>query len=193
MKYWLILASVIVGGMCLSGPQTFAAYGGWGGWSSISTSSFLKKDVCRDGDTSASYYDGTCEWVVHESAIKKAEETVIEKKDTGEEKKAIPEIFSLVPVSIDPQRVIERKNELEEKIAKNNIAVLNMPIIYRPTQIKIETIMSRWDGLDQELKDKKAIILIDKIDTLLETKKLPEKLRIIVQYIQDKAVLMTSL
>ena len=57
MKKVLSLLAII--GLLFGIGSVFAQYGWWW-WASATSKSSLTKDTCPDGDTSGSYYDGTC-------------------------------------------------------------------------------------------------------------------------------------
>lgn len=183
MKKWISLA--VLASLCLSlsmQSATFAAYGG--GWSSVSSSSnFLSRDVCPSGDSSSSYYDGTC-GSVEEEHLSTAEEK--EEAVTNQEE------ISFVSTNDAEQWIVERKEVLEQAIETNEKKVLNMPLRYRMFQKQVDGIMNTWNDLDWQVRHKKSVKLIKKINVVLASKKLSPKLLTIVQYIQDKAVLMTS-
>lgn len=185
MKKWVSWA-MLTALMCSVSIHsvTFAAYGG--GWSSVSSSSsnnFLSRDVCPNGDASSSYYDGTCWSVSTEHPV--ADESKEESKKT--------EMVVVFESSDEAEKWIEeRKEVLQKAIDKSEKQVLNMPLRYRMVQKQVDGIMDAWDALDKNVRHAKSVKLVKKINVILASKKLPPKLLMIIQYIQDKAVLMTS-
>lgn len=187
MKKWvsLFMLTVLVSSVSIH-STTFAAYGG--GWSSVSSSSnFLSRDVCPNWDASSSYYDGTCWSVSTEHPV--ADERKEESKEESKETETVVVFESLDEVE---EWIEERKEALQKAIDKSEKQVLNMPIRYRMVQKQVDGIMDAWNVLDKNVRHAKSVKLVKKINVILASKKLPPKLLMIIQYIQDKAVLMTS-
>jgi len=185
MKYMSLSIVAIILASTILQPVTFAAYGWW--WSSVSTSNkFLSRDVCPAGDSSSSYYDGTCS----SPSLEPENQIVFSTQEYRPAKEQVTGILS--PEDELDTWIVERKIALEKALDKNEQKVLNMPIRYRMVQKEVDTIMSRWGDLDETVRHIKSVKLINKIDLIITSKKLSPKLLTIIKYIQDKAVLMTS-
>jgi hypothetical protein len=185
MNYVALSVVAMISLSSLAQPVVFAAYGGGWGGSSISSSSSstsaLKRDVCPDGDKSPTYYDGSC---ASTRTTPSSEPTFVTQ--------SVSTTDVVAPTEQVEEWIVERKKQLQEAIDKNSQQVMDMPMRYRSIQRKVETIMSKWEDMDTELRHKKSVLLIKKISKLIESKNLPPKLLITVKYIQDKAVLMTT-
>jgi hypothetical protein len=88
--------------------------------------------------------------------------------------------------------IIKKKQELTQKGDDTEKKTIDMPVKYLVVQKKVDSLLSRWDNLSPEKKDAKIKVLVKKIDTLLTSNKLTPRLRMVIEYIQNKSILMTS-
>jgi hypothetical protein len=88
--------------------------------------------------------------------------------------------------------IMKKKQELTQEGDDTTKKTIDMPVKYLVVQKKVDTLLSRWDNLSSEKKDAKIKVLVKKIDTLLASNKLTPRLRMVIEYIQNKSILMTS-
>lgn len=67
-----------------------------------------------------------------------------------------------------------------------------MPPKYLNTQLKIQKLLAPWLTLSDDERNKKIVVLLKKIDMLQASKQLPEKLLIVIEYVQNAAILMAN-
>ena len=189
MKYVACFLIAVSASSVLLQSAAFAAYGG-GWWSSVNSTS-LTRDLCPDGDKSKSYYDGTCgsETKKHEVA------PVADNKEKEEafagERVSPNDGYMKEGMSLE-EWIMKKKQELTQKGNDTEKKTIDMPVKYLVVQKKVDSLLSRWDNLSPEKKDTKIKVLVKKIDTLLTSKKLTPRLRMVIEYIQNKSILMSS-
>jgi len=169
---------------CVAQPAVFAAYGGWGGGSSIAKSS-LKRDVCPWGDKSASYYDGTCV-----EKVVSTEKIVLVKEETAPQHPVtdVEEVITQEELRDLVDKIEERKDAIE-KIEKKLTTMqrLKVDLIER----KVDSLMDSWSMLDDEKKMKKAVLLETRVRAFLAANKnVHPLLASIAIYIQQMALEM---
>lgn len=158
---WVFLSAIMLFSS-FAQPAVFAAYGGWGWWSSISkssTSMLLTRDVCPDGDKSASYYDGTC-------LSANTDTTTTEEQSTEEHTTATTpeEIVSEEEI----KELLTKQKDVEEQIMKLK---KKLPLVQKMKLTKIEkkvdSLLARWNMIDEVTRTNKVLLLNTKIDKFL--------------------------
>lgn len=179
MKSLFTISFVLALVAAFATPLAFGAYGGWGGWG---WGSALSKDFCPNGDTSGSYYDKTCG---------KTTSTSTGSTSTGTTDTTTTGTSSTTPVVEEDDRIVARKKKLQAALALDNPSIMDLPAAHQATQRAIDQLMNRWESLDPAVRHEKARLLANKIRRLL-ARPLVRSVRVILQYVQDRAVLMTT-
>ena len=189
MKYVACFLIAVSASSILLQPAAFAAYGG--GWGSSVNATSLTRDLCPDGDKSNSYYDWTCGSETKKHEVAPALDNK-EKQETSAVELASPsDTYMKEGMSLE-EWIIKKKQELTQKWNDTEKKTIDMPVKYLVVQKKVDSLLSRWDNLSTEKKDAKIKVLVKKIDTLLTSTKLTPRLRMVIEYIQNKSILMSS-
>lgn len=168
---------------------SYAAYGWWG-WSTIKSSvttstGFLKRDVCPDGDRSLSYYDGSCGDYTAQSAS----------EQPSDQPPVSPYERRIAKYRESEQAFDDFLQEKREMIDERGPIVpyyeLVLPIRYRLALNRIDRIMEQW--LDNGTTTEKAKLLVAKIEWMKMNRQMNDNLRLLLSYIQDKAVSLMPL
>ena len=175
-KFSVLTFSILT--VCVWYPfYTHAAYGGgwWGWWWVFVTNTVLRRDVCKNGDASSSYFDWTCEKneTYHEAAPKTKSVT----KDVQKELKTL-----ITTITKSENKFVKNKTEFNKKPTKK----------YRKAQIKIDSIMNRREKLSKSDKEVKLYTLLELTQNLSENKKITWDLLLVVSYVHEKSLSMAK-
>lgn len=202
---------------------SFAQYGnywggwGWGGWgwtttSAVSAPSGLVADVCTDWDRSWSLYDRICTGdsnPVHsaapdapitvpstslpDSTILTDEQNVWVTQSVVHGIRAKLESI-IVTWSDSLDWIPQRKSRLNEIMLVNQVQIEELPEWYERVQPRVNILLGRLNKLDREERQLKYIRIANTIRNIQQTDLWNNiRVRIILQYIQDRLVLMINI
>lgn len=88
------------------------------------------------------------------------------------------------------EKLIEKKEQLTTTGVQPYVE--DMPPKYLAIQLKVAKLLAPWQKLSEDERNKKVVVLLKKIDKLQQSTQLSEKMRMVITYVQNVAIMMAS-